>query len=312
MTDPGRVPAELVTIADFIRWGASRFEAAGLCYGHGTDNAIDEAAALVLDALHLSPGLHDAYLHCRLTQVEKTAVLAHLRARIDRRLPAPYITHTAWFAGLPFYVDERVLIPRSPFAELIEAGFTPWLDPDAVERVADVGTGSGCIAVACALAFPVAEVDALDISADALAVARINTDRHGVSGRVHTMHSDLLAATPAEPRYQLIVANPPYVDAEGMSALPPEYHHEPADALAGGDDGLAFVHRLLREAVLRLTPDGVLACEVGHSAPAMEAAYPQLPLTWVELERGGTGVFLVDAGSLRSALGEEPGAQPVL
>ncbi|MCS4504408.1 50S ribosomal protein L3 N(5)-glutamine methyltransferase [Arhodomonas aquaeolei] len=302
MSDANRVPPELETIADFVRWGASRFEAAGVCYGHGTDNAIDEAAALVLHTLHLPPDTHDAYLGCRLTGEEKAAIVARVHQRVEQRLPLPYITHEAWFAGLAFYVDERVLIPRSPVAELIEAGFQPWADPDEVTRIADVGTGSGCIAIACALALPGCEVDALDISEDALAVARINADRHGVRERVHAHASDLLAGTPAEPAYDVIVANPPYVDAPAMDALPEEYRHEPRMALAAGEDGLDYVHRLLVEATARLTDDGVLVCEVGHSAPAMEAAYPDLPLTWLAFERGGVGVFVVTAAALRAAL----------
>lgn len=303
MTDLNRVPAELESIADFIRWAASRFEAAGLYYGHGTDNAIDEAAALVLHTLHLPPGLHDSYLACRLTATEQTAIVERMRRRIEERLPLPYITHEAWFAGLPFYVDERVLVPRSPFAELVEAGFAPWVAPEAIGRVADVGTGSGCIAIACALALPHARVDALEVSDDALAVARINRERHGVGDRVALVCSDLLAATRAEPQYDVIVANPPYVDAEAMAALPEEYRHEPVAALAGGGDGLDYVHRLLREAAVRLRDDGVLICEVGHSWPALERAYPSLAPTWLEFERGGVGVFIVDGSSLRRFCG---------
>ncbi|WP_435100076.1 50S ribosomal protein L3 N(5)-glutamine methyltransferase [Arhodomonas sp. AD133] len=299
MSDPATVPKELESIADFIRWAASRFAAAGVHFGHGTDNAIDEAAALVLHALHLPPDLHDAYFPCRLTADEKAAIAARVRRRVEERLPLAYITHEGWFLGLPFYVDERVLVPRSPVAELIETGFEPWLDPEAVERVADIGTGSGCIAIGCALAFPGAEVDALDLSEDALAVARINVDRHGVDDRVRPLRSDLLAGVSGDRRYDLIVANPPYVDAEAMADLPEEYRHEPRTGLAGGEDGLDFVHPLLRQAAERLTEHGILVCEVGHSWPAMEAAYPDLALTWLEFERGGEGVFLVEAAELQ-------------
>ncbi len=299
MTDPATVPQELESVADFIRWAASRFTAAGLHFGHGTDNAIDEAAALVLHALHLPPDLHEAYFPCRLTADEKATIVERVRRRVEQRLPLAYITHEGWFLGLPFYVDERVLVPRSPVAELIEAGFEPWLDVEAVERVADIGTGCGCIAIGCALAFPRAEVDAVDVSEDALAVARINVARHGVEGRVHPRRSDLLAAVPGDRRYDLIVANPPYVDAEAMADLPQEYRHEPRTGLAGGEDGLDFVHPLLAQAAERLTEHGILVCEVGHSWPAMEAAYPDLALTWLEFQRGGEGVFLVEATELR-------------
>jgi ribosomal protein L3 glutamine methyltransferase len=293
-------PPELETLADFVRWAASRFEAAGLSYGHGTDNALDEAAALVLHTLHLPPDLHQAWFSCRLTAAEREAVMERVERRIEQRLPLPYITGEAWFAGLAFEVNRHVLVPRSPMAELIGAGFQPWVQPEAVSRIADVGTGSGCIAVACALAMPQAEVDAIDISDEALAVARRNIERHGVEDRVTARRSDLLTALPAEPRYQLIVSNPPYVDAEAMASLPPEYRHEPELGLTGGDDGLVLVRRLLREAADRLTADGVLVCEVGYSQPAFEAAFPRLPVTWVEFEHGGTGVFVVDAAALRA------------
>lgn len=296
---PAEPPPELETLGDYIRWAASRFEAAGLAYGHGTDNAIDEAAALVLATLQLPPDLHAAYFACRLTAVEKEALHAAVRERVEARRPLPYITGEAWFCGLAFRVDERVLIPRSPIAELIEARFQPWVDPHGVRRIADVGTGSGCIAVACALAFPEAEVEALDIAEPALALASENAERHGVAARVHCQQSDLLAALPPEPALDLIVSNPPYVDQAAMAALPPEYRHEPRGALAAGASGLDCVLRLLPEAAARLRDDGLLVCEVGHSRPALEAACPDLPLTWVELERGGTGVFVADAAALR-------------
>jgi len=301
-------PEELHSIVDFVRWVASRFEAAGLRYGHGTDTALDEAAALVLHTLHLPPDLHPAYFPARLTAMEKQAIVARVAQRIDDRVPLPYITHEAWFAGLPFYVDERVLVPRSPFAELIETGFEPWVDPDAVESVVDVGTGSGCIAIATALALPAARVDAVDVSADALAVARRNIERHGVGDRVTALQSDLLAEVPADRRYDLILANPPYVDTEGMSDLPPEYRHEPSGGLAGGVDGLDLVRPLLHQAAERLTTDGVLFCEVGYSWPAVETSFPDLELTWLTFERGGEGVFVVTAEALRRAVG--PTARP--
>lgn len=300
MRDLDRVPPELVTLRDWVRWGASRFQEAGLSFGHGTDNAIDEAAALVLHTLHLPMDLSAVYWDARLTADEAEAVIARMRRRIRERMPLPYLTHEAWFSGLSFYVDQRVLIPRSPLAELIEPGFQPWLDPDAVDAVLDVGTGSGCIAIACAYAFPQARVDAVDVSPDALEVARVNVRRHDLADRVALLESDLYAGLPADSRYDLIVSNPPYVDRRRMADLPPEYRHEPASALAAGEDGLDHARRLLDGAAARLNPGGLLVMEVGASDTALQAAYPGLPLTWVELERGGEGVFLISAEELRS------------
>ncbi len=296
MNDPAT--RELVTIADFIRWGASRFALAGVSFGHGTDDAIDEAAALVLHTLHLPPDLHTAYFPCRLTAAEKEAIAARIERRIRERLPLPYITGEAWFAGLAFEVDARVLVPRSPIAELIAAGFAPWVESEHIIRIADVGTGSGCIAVACAVAMPWVEVDAIDVSADALEVANRNIARHDVGERVTALRSDLLDDVPPDRRYYVIVSNPPYVDAPAMAALPAEYRHEPRPGLAGGEEGLDLVRRLLRQAARHLSKDGVFICEVGHSRPAMEKAFAHLPLTWLEFEHGGTGVFAIGASSL--------------
>ncbi len=293
-------PEGLETLRDIVRYAASRFNESGLVYGHGTDNAIDEAAALALHVLHLPADLPDLYWGARLTQAEREAVIARVRRRIEERLPLPYITHETFFAGLPFYVDRRVLVPRSPVAELIERGFQPWLEPDAVERVLEIGTGSGCIAVACAYAFPGAAIDATDIDADALEVAGINVHRHDLDERVALIHSDVYEGLPQR-RYQLIVTNPPYVDAPAMAALPAEYRHEPHHALAAGEDGLDVVRRILGGAPDRLTDDGLLVIEVGDSEDAVAEAFGHLPLTWVELERGGFGVFLITAGQLREA-----------
>ncbi len=283
---------ELRTLGDCVRWGASRFGEAGLYFGHGTDNALDEARVLALHALHLAVDLPDRYLDARLTRDERARVLALFARRISERLPAPYMTGEAWFAGLAFEIAPGVLIPRSPIAELIEEGFAPWLDLAGVNRVLDVGTGSGCIAVACALALPQAEVDAVDISDEALALAGRNIRRYGLEQRVNAIHSDVYAVL-AGARYELIVANPPYVPQASMGGLPEEYHREPASALVAGSDGLDVVRRILAGAPDHLEPHGLLVVEVGEAAPYLEQACADLPLTWLDFERGGEGVFLL-------------------
>lgn len=288
--------SELRTIADVIRWGASRFNAAELCFGHGFDNAVDEATALALHALHLDPPLAAELFAARLTEPERDLVLALFARRIKERIPAAYLMGQAWFAGLALHVDERVLIPRSPIAEWIERGFAPWIEPEQVKRVLDLGTGSGAIAIACALAFSAAEVDAVDVAQGALEVARSNIQAFGLQLRVHTVHSDLFSAL--QGCYDLIVSNPPYVDAALLAGLPPEYHHEPRQALAAGEDGLAYVRRILLEAGDYLCPGGVLVVEVGASRAALEQAFPELPFTWLEFQRGGENVFLLIADQL--------------
>jgi len=288
----------LRTPRDLIRWGASLFRAAGLSFGHGTDNAIDDAAQLVLHALHLPHSLPPIYLEGRLLPSEVAEAVALLRRRVEERVPAPYLTREAWFAGLDFYVDQRVLIPRSPIAELVEQRFQPWFGERAPRRILDLCTGSGCIAIACAWYLPDAQVDATDLSAQALEVARDNVRRHGLKERVEVIESDLFQAL-AGRRYDLIVSNPPYVDEGEWGALAPEFAHEPRVALAAGADGLDVVARILEQAPQYLEEDGLLIVEVGNAAASLVRRFPELPVTWLEFERGGEGVFAIYADELR-------------
>lgn len=287
----------LQTIRDFVRWGASRFNEAGLFFGHGTDNALDEAMVLVLHALSLSYDLPPAYFDARLDRSEREEVFELFRRRVEERLPAAYLTNDALFCGLHFYVNEHVLVPRSPIAELIEGHFQPWIEPGSVGRVLDLCTGSGCIAIATAYAFPEASVDAVDISPEALEVAQINIERHGLEGSVEAVESDLFSGLKGR-RYDLIVSNPPYVGREEMQGLPDEYHQEPALGLESGELGLDIVVRILREASEYLEPGGVLVVEVGNSDEALAARFPEVPFVWLEFELGGHGVFLLTADQL--------------
>ncbi|HRD67298.1 MAG TPA: 50S ribosomal protein L3 N(5)-glutamine methyltransferase [Candidatus Competibacter sp.] len=299
MTVYNDVSTHLHTIRDLVRWGASRMNEAGLHFGHGTDNAIDEAAALVLHALHLPPDLHAEYFQSCLMPTEKQAASHLLERRIAERKPAAYLTRRAWFMGLPFYVDERVLIPRSPLAELIERHFAPWLlDSRKVENILDLGTGSGCIGIACAYSFPDARVDLVDISTDALEVARRNVAEHGLEDQVEVIQSNLFSALKGR-RYDLIISNPPYVGLAELDTLPAEYHHEPRLGLAAGEEGLDVVEEILNQAADYLHRDGLLIVEVGNAQYALCEAFPDVPFTWLEFERGGQGVFLLNATQLR-------------
>ncbi|MCP1673729.1 ribosomal protein L3 glutamine methyltransferase [Natronocella acetinitrilica] len=301
MLDKETAVASLQTMRDYVRWAASRFGEAGLHFGHGNATALDEAATLLLHTLHLPSVIPEPYWDARLTRDEAMTFLGLVERRINERMPLPYLINEAWFCGLSFHVDQRVLIPRSPIAELIEAGFEPWIEPASVERVLDIGTGSGCIAIACAHVFEEAAVDAADNSPAALEVARENIRRHGLEDRVHAVQADVYQGLDAGHRYDLVVSNPPYVDALDMADLPAEYHHEPRAALAAGDDGLDVVRDILKGAAARLSPGGVLVVEVGNSAPAVAETWPGLPFLWLEFSRGGHGVFLLTAEQLAEA-----------
>jgi len=286
-----------LTVEEAIRELARRFEAASLSFGHGTENALDESAWLVFAALGLSHDDAPAAYANPVSGDQYRKLLELARRRIEERLPLAYLLNQAWFAGLEFYVDERVLVPRSPLAELIASEFSPWTGRSEVRRVLDIGTGSGCIAVAIAKAFPDATVDAVDISNDALEVAAINVARHGVRDRVHLRNSDLFDQLRGR-RYDLIVSNPPYVDADDLQAMPEEFHHEPQLGLASGDDGLDAVSGILKDASRFLTDNGILVCEVGNSQVALEKAFPNAGFIWLDFERGGAGVFLLTRHAL--------------
>jgi len=293
-------PATRPTVRELIAHGARRFARARLFFGHGTDNAWDEAAALVWHALGL-PGSAGAEVYGRRVDRARVAVVEALFARrIAERQPAAYLTQTMYFAGLPFHVDDRVLVPRSPIAELIERRFAPWITPSRVRRVLDLGTGSGCIAIACARAFPRARIDAVDISEAALEVASINVRRHRLTRQVRLVKGDHFAALGAS-TYDIIVSNPPYVAERELAGLPREYGHEPRIALAAGADGLDSVSVILAEAYRHLRPRGILIVEVGNSERALQRRFPRLPFLWLAFERGGGGVFLLGREQLGTA-----------
>ena len=297
MTDPA-ARSELITVRDYIRYAVSRFNAAGLFFGHGSDNAWDEAAYLTLHTLNLPLDRLEPFLDARLLSSERDALLDIYRRRCEERLPAAYLTNEAWLGEHRFYVDDRVIVPRSFIAELLLEQLTPWIeDPWAIHSALDLCTGSGCLAILTALAFPEAEVDAVDLSEDALSVAERNVADYQLQGRLNLNHSDAFSQL-AGKRYDLIISNPPYVNAESVDALPPEYLHEPEMALGSGEDGLDFTHIILREAKKHLTPDGILVVEIGHNRDALEAAYPNLPFIWLDTEAGDEYVFLLRAEDL--------------
>lgn len=293
---------DLHTIRDFLRYASSQFSASSVFFGHGTDNVWDEAVQLVMRSLHLPLENNTLFLDARLIREERQMVLERIRRRIDERVPLAYLLGEAWFMGMPFNVDERVLIPRSPIGELIEHGFQPWLGDKSVERILDLCTGSGCIGIGAATVFEEASVDLSDISEDALAVADSNIELHELRGRVRTVQSDVFANITGQ--YDIIVSNPPYVDAEDLADMPDEFHHEPALGLAAGDDGLDIAHKIIAGAAKHLTPGGLLVVEVGNSWVALDEAYPDLPFTWLDFSNGGNGVFAITEQDLREWQGK--------
>ena len=284
----------LVSIRDYIRWAASRFAEHEIFLGHGTVTPLDEAAAIVLHTVHQPYDLDHAYLDAKLTLAEREAVVALIERRINERKPSAYLTHEAIFAGLSFYVDERVLVPRSPIAELIAERFEPWVDETQVFNILDLCTGSACIAIACAYAFPDAQVDAVELSDDAMAVAQINVQKHQLEHQVELYQSDLFNELPAKP-YDIIVSNPPYVAIAEWENLPAEFHAEPAMGFKGGEHGLDLVLRILVDAKHYLAEQGILIIEVGSSAETLQDMFPNVPFHWLEFEHGGDGVFLLTA-----------------
>ena len=287
------VPSELETLRDWLRYAVSRFNQAGLAFGHGTANAYDEAVYLLLHALHLPLDRLEPFLDARLSTSERNELAALLTRRVDDRVPAAYLTHEAWLGDFRFHVDERVIIPRSYIAELLADGLSPYVaDRAIITSALDLCTGSGCLAVLLAHAFADADIDAVDISPDALAVAQRNVSDYGLAGRINLIRSDLFDNVPAK-SYDLIISNPPYVTAVGMEELPAEYRHEPALALAGGDDGLDAVRTILRKAPQFMNRDGLLVVEIGHNRAAAEVAFPRMPFVWLSTVSSEEAVFLL-------------------
>ncbi|MFA6302050.1 MAG: 50S ribosomal protein L3 N(5)-glutamine methyltransferase [Legionella sp.] len=289
---------ELVTILDFLRFSFSWASKAELFYGHGTDNAWDDMRSLILRSLYLPYDIEPVLLNAKVTSSEHKYLRQQLDKRINQRVPVPYLIKEAYFCTLPFYVDERVLIPRSPLAELINNQFEPWIKPESVHRILDLCTGSACIAIACCYAFPEALVDAADISSQALEVAQINRERLEVRDQLTLIESDCFASVP-KVQYDVIISNPPYVGKDEMATLPDEFRHEPVMALETGNNGLAIVEEILNKAHHYLSEQGILIVEVGNSEEALCEAYPTLPFTWLEFSHGGQGVFLLTKQQLQ-------------
>lgn len=290
------VVEDLATIQDMMRWTYSYFNASDLYYGHGYDNAWDEAQQLVLAAVYLPADVPEAMYQSRLTLVEKERVIRLIETRLGTRQPVAYLTNSAWFCGSEFYVDERTIVPRSPIGELIMQKFAGLIDHEP-KRILDMCTGSGCIAIACAQQFLEAEVDAVDLSLDALDVAQINIERHGLAERVFPISSDLFNDIPQD-KYDLIVTNPPYVDEEDLDDMPQEFHFEPEMSLGSGTDGLDITKRILAQAADYLTDNGVLVCEVGNSMVHLIEQFPTVPFNWIEFKNGGLGVFSLTRAQL--------------
>ncbi|PHY06520.1 MAG: 50S ribosomal protein L3 N(5)-glutamine methyltransferase [Alcaligenaceae bacterium] len=284
----------LQTVRDLIRYGVSRFNQTKLSFGHGSDNAWDEAVYLVLSALHLPPDQLEPFMDARVLLQERQQALQYIDARCEQRLPAPYLTHEAWLQGYAFYVDERVIVPRSPIAELLMTQLSPWiLDPYEVTSVLDLCTGSGCLAIIAAHQFSEAFVDATDISAQALEVATLNVAEHALTDRLTLHHGSLFDPLPVSARYDLILCNPPYVNSQSMLALPPEYQHEPTLALAGGDDGMDVVRTILEQAPAHLNEQGILVLEIGHERAHFEAAFPELEPVWLDTAQASDQILLL-------------------
>ncbi len=291
----------LCSVRDLIRYGVSRFNEAKLFFGHGSDNAWDEAVYLVLFALHLPPDQLEPFMDARVLPQERERALSLIDLRCEQRLPAPYLTHEAWLQGFRFHVDQRVIVPRSPIAELLMNQLSPWIsDPYEVTGILDLCTGSGCLAIIAAHQFPEAFVDATDISRDALDVAVINVAQHGMDDRLNLHHGSLYDPLPVAARYDLIISNPPYVNATSMGKLPAEYRHEPRLALAGGDDGMDIVRTIIEQAPAHLSDEGLLVIEIGHERAFFEAAFPELEPIWLDTAEASDQILLLSRGQLQS------------
>jgi len=299
MHDAQSVASALLTVRDLVRYGVSRFTEAKLFFGHGSDNAWDESVYLVLHALHLPPDQLEPFMDARLLPDERERAVDLIQKRCDSRLPAPYLTQESWLQGWRFYVDPRVIVPRSPIAELLGHQLQPWIsDPGTIENVLDMCTGSGCLAIIAAHEFAHASIDAVDLSEDALAVAAINVRDHGLENRVSLIHSNLFESIPAGRRYDLIICNPPYVNSRSMDQLPPEYLHEPAQALAGGADGMDLVREILRQAPDFMTDQGCLVLEIGHEIAHFEAAFPHIVPIWLDAGQSNEQILLLQRDQL--------------